>query len=117
MPTQNIELQRTIGKISLPYFDGSAKCTSNSWVQKLDTYFQLNPMMERDSIRIPTMHLEGDASDWWFHGLRNLVHDTVTTYEEFTIRLVCRFDRRDHDMSFMDLAQLKQLGMLEAYIS
>ena len=32
IPTQNFELQRTIGKISLPYFDGSAKCTANSWV-------------------------------------------------------------------------------------
>ena len=39
IPTLNFELQRTIDKISLPYFDGSTKCTTNSWMQKLDTYF------------------------------------------------------------------------------
>ena len=81
IPTQKFELQRTIGKISLPYFDGSTKCIANSWVQKLDTYFQLNPMVERDAIRMATLHLEGDASDWWFHGLKALVYDTLTTYE------------------------------------
>ena len=68
IPTKKFEMQRTIGKIPLPYFGGSAKCTTNSWVQKLDTYFQLNPLMERDSIRMATMQLEGDAIDLWFHG-------------------------------------------------
>ena len=63
-----------------------------------------------------TLHLEGDASNWWFHGLRTLGHHTVTTYEEFTIWLVNRFDRRDPDMSFRDLTQLKQYGNLDAYI-
>ena len=64
MPTQNFELRTTIGKFFLPYFDGSTKCTANSWVHKLDTYFPLNPMVERDDIRMATLHLEGDASDW-----------------------------------------------------
>ena len=100
-------MQRTIGKIPLPYFDGYTKCTANSWVQKLDTYFQLNSMMERDAIRMATLNMEGYASDWWFHGLRTLGHDTITTYEEFTGRFVKRFDRRDHDMSFRDISQLK----------
>ena len=84
MHTQKFELQRTIGKITLPYFDGSAKCTTNSWVKTIDTHFQLNPMMERDVIRMATLHLEGDASDWWFHGLITLDHDMVITYEYFT---------------------------------
>ena len=72
-------------------------------MKKLDTYFQLNPMMERDAIRMSTLHLKGDASDWWFHGLRNLGHDNVTTYEDFTRILVNRFDREDLDMSFEDM--------------
>ena len=41
----------------------------------------------------------------------------MTTCEDFTKRLVNRFDKRDPDMSFRDLAQLKQLGTPEAYIS
>jgi hypothetical protein len=27
-PTQNYELQRTVGKLNLPYFDGTSKCTA-----------------------------------------------------------------------------------------
>ena len=38
-PTPNYELQRTVGKLTLPYFDGTSKCTAQAWVQKLDTYF------------------------------------------------------------------------------
>ena len=46
MSTYNKELKNIVGKISLPYFDGSNKCSSSSWIQKLDKYFQLNPMDE-----------------------------------------------------------------------
>jgi len=38
-PLQNFELQRTMGKLTLPYFDGTSKCIARVWVQKLDTYF------------------------------------------------------------------------------
>ena len=38
-PTQNYELQCIVGKLTLPYFDGTSKCTERAWVQKLDTYF------------------------------------------------------------------------------
>ena len=44
---QNYEIKNVIWSISFPYIDGSSKCTTSSWVQKLDTYFQLNPMDER----------------------------------------------------------------------
>ncbi len=63
-PTQNFELQR-VGKLTLPYFDGTSKCTARAWVQKLDTYFQLNPMAKTDAIKLATLHLEGEAHDWW----------------------------------------------------
>ena len=116
-PTQNFELQRTLGKISLPYFDGSSKCTARAWVQKLDTYFQLSPMAETDAIKLATLHLEGEAHDWWYHGMTTLGHAHVITYAEFTGRLVHRFDRKDPEISFRELAQLKQTGTAEAYIS
>ena len=32
------ELERMVGKIEIPYFDGSPKMTAQAWVQKLDTY-------------------------------------------------------------------------------
>lgn len=64
----NSELQRKIGKMSIPYFDGSGKTTARTWVQKLDTYFQLNPMMEEEAIKYVALHLDGVAHEWWHHG-------------------------------------------------
>ena len=81
MPAQNFELKNVIGKIYFPYFDGTSKCTVSSQIQKSDTYFHLNPMVERDSIKLATLHLDGEANDWWFHGIRNIGCDQVTAYE------------------------------------
>jgi hypothetical protein len=33
-----------------------------------------------------------------------LAHSHITSYREFTERLMDRFDRRDHEIHFMDLA-------------
>ena len=38
-PYQNYELKDAIGKITLPYFDGTSNCSVSSWIQKMDTYF------------------------------------------------------------------------------
>ena len=70
-----------------------------------------------EAIKIVALHLEGEAHDWWFHGLYTLGHANVNAYSEFTRRLVERFDRRDLEAPFMGLAKLKQSGNLETYIS
>ena len=46
-----------------------------------------------------------------------LHHDRITSYQEFVDRLVERFDRKDPETYFRDLAQLRQSGNLETYIS
>ena len=46
---KNLDLQWKVQKLSTPSFDGSNKCTARAWVQKLDTYFQLNPMRGRSN--------------------------------------------------------------------
>jgi len=76
----NYELERKAGKMEIPYFDGSSKVTVQAWVQKLDTYLQLNPMRELDAIKFSTMYLEGKARDWWYHGLTTLGHNHITSY-------------------------------------
>ena len=63
------------------------------------------------------MHLDGEAQDWWFHGMVTLGHSMVTTYAEFTRRLMERFDRRDPEQHFVELTRLKQIGSLETYIA
>ena len=90
-----------MGRFFLLNFDGLSKCTAKSWVEKLDIYFQLNQVPEMEAIKIAVLHLEGEAHDWQFHGLSTLGHANVTTYSEFTRRLVERFDRRDLEAPFM----------------
>jgi hypothetical protein len=49
----NYELECRAGKMEIPYFDGLSKMTAQAWVQKLDTYLQLNPMREMDAVKLP----------------------------------------------------------------
>ena len=42
--TQKYELQKTLGRLTIPNFDGTHRGSTRIWVQNLDTYFQLNPM-------------------------------------------------------------------------
>ena len=67
-------------------------------------------MLEEDAIRFSTLHLEGTTHEWWYHGLVTLGHNLITTYEEFTNKLIERFDVKDPEVSFHELAQLKQHG-------
>jgi hypothetical protein len=59
----SFEFERRAGKIEIPYFDGTTKMTAQAWVQKLDTYLQLNPMREMEAIKFSTMYLDGKAHD------------------------------------------------------
>ena len=99
-----------MGKLFLPNFDGSSKCSAKAWVEKLDIYFQLNKVPEMEGIKIAALHFEGEAHDWWFHGLSTLGHSNVTIYSEFTRRLVEILYIRDLEAPFMSLEKLKQLG-------
>jgi hypothetical protein len=74
-------------------------------------------MTEVETICFSTLHLEGEAQEWWYHGLVTLGHNRITSYIEFTERPMDRFDRRDPEIHFRDLAQLRQTGTAEAFIS
>ena len=80
---QNQDLQHSLGRLFMPSYDGSPKCTTKAWVEKLDTYFQLNRVSEMEAIKIAALHLEGEAHEWWFHGLSTLGHASVTSYADF----------------------------------
>ena len=106
-----------MGKVTLPSYDGSTGCTARAWVQKLDNYLQLNPMIETEAILFATLHLEGEAHEWWYHGLTTLGHSNVTSYLDFTQMIIDRFDRKDPELYFRELAQIRQTGTPDAYIS
>jgi hypothetical protein len=74
-------------------------------------------MIETEAISFTTLHLEGEAHEWWYHGLVTLGHSRITSYREFTDRLMDRFDRKDPEIHFRDLAQLRQTGTTEAFIT
>ena len=62
-------------KVAILSFDGPSQMSTSAWLQKLSLYFKLNPMVEEDALKMAILHLEGEASDWWFNGLRNFGHD------------------------------------------
>ena len=64
-------------------------------------------MIETEAISFATLHLEGEAHEWWYHGLVTLGHSRIISYREFTDRLMDRFDRKDPKIHFRDLAQLR----------
>jgi hypothetical protein len=113
----NIDFIWKVGKLTIPSFDGSSKCTARTWVQKLDMYYKLNQMTETEAISFATLHLEGEAHEWWHHGLVTLGHSHITSNREFTERIMDRFDKRDPQIHFRDLAQLRQTGTPEAFIT
>ena len=62
------------------------------------------------------LHLEGEDSDWWFHGIRTLGHDHILSYEGFSNALMEIFERKYPELPLKELAQLKQVGTLEVYM-
>ena len=87
----------------VPTYDGSSKSIAQASVEKLDTYFQLNRMTKMEAVKMATLHMEGEAHDWWFHGSSTLGHASVTSYEDFTQRVVECFDRKDLEAHFREL--------------
>jgi hypothetical protein len=61
--------------------------------------------------------LDGEAHEWWYHGLVTFDHNHITSYLEFTERLMERIDRRDPKLHSRDLTQLRQTGLVEAFIT
>jgi hypothetical protein len=113
----NLDFIRKVGKLTIPSFDGLSKYTARAWVHNLDTYYKLNQMTETEAISFTTLHLEGEAHEWWYHGLVTLGHSRITSYREFTYRIMNRFDRKDSEIHFRDLAQLRQTDIAEAFIT
>ncbi len=103
----NNDLRSKLSKVNLSQFDGSGSMSTQAWVMKVDTYFQLNPMPKEEAIKFAALHLEGVAHEWWHHGTIMLGHDQVNTYAELTKRLIDQFDGKDPEVNFKELAQLR----------
>jgi hypothetical protein len=115
--TQNMDFIKKVRKMNIRTFDRSSRCSAQAWVQKFDTYFKLNPITKSEAISFATLHLDGEAHEWWYHGLVTLRHSHITSYLEFNERLMKRFDRRDPKLHFKDLTQLRLTGSIKEMAS
>ena len=70
-----------MGKVTIFSLVGSSQMYASAWLQKLSVYFQLNPMIEEDPLKISILHIEGEASDWWFYGIITLGHDQILSFK------------------------------------
>ena len=113
---QNQDFRSKVNKVTLPNFDGSKKLTAHAWLQKLNTYLTLSPMTEEDALQFAILHLEDTTHDWWHQGLITQGHQNITSYEEFSQKLIKRFDRKHPQENFKKLTQLRQQGTIEDYI-
>lgn len=75
-------------------------------MHKLDIYLSLRPMPKAKAIQFAVLHLKGVAYDWWHHGLVTQNHTLIHSYTKFVERLIARFDRKDVELYYRDLALL-----------
>ena len=73
-------------------------------------------MAEEDAFKKAILHPEGEASDWWFHGIRTMGDYHILSYEGLSNTLMERFERKYLELHFKELTQLKQVGTPETYM-
>ncbi|XP_059075204.1 uncharacterized protein LOC131875180 [Cryptomeria japonica] len=74
-------------------------------------------MPEDEAIQFVVLHLDGVAYDRWHHGLVTQNHGLIHSYREFIERLISRFDLKDVELYYKELALLRQTGYVETYIN
>ena len=72
-------------------------------------------MTTKNALQFSILHLEGTAHEWWHNGLLSLGHQNVTSYQEFSQKLIKRFDQVQPEWYFKELAHLKQHGTVEEF--
>lgn len=102
-------------KLPIPIFDGEKK-SAKGWLPKLQTYFALCPMIEEKAIPLASLCLEGITYEWWHHGLITQGHNEISTFEEFSRRVLDRFEKKDVEEYCKELATLEQTTKVESYI-
>ena len=74
-------------------------------------------MTEKGAIKFAILHLRGSAHKWWHYGQNSLGLKKITTYNEFTQKLMNRFDQIDPKWYFQELTRLRQSGTVEEFAS
>ena len=72
-------------------------------------------MTLENAIKFAIIHPTREAHNWWHHGIITLGHKSITTYGEFTQKLISRFNQKEPKWYFQDLIHLKQIGTIEEF--
>lgn len=70
----------------------------------LENYLALKPMAKDEAIEFATLHLDGVAQEWQYLVINTLGHKSITTYDEFSCKLIEIFDKKDLEVHFRELA-------------
>jgi len=73
-------------------------------------------MREMDAIRFSSLHLYGITYEWWYNGFTILGHNKVFIFEEFFQRVLDRFEKKDEEEYFRDMATLQQITTMGSYV-
>lgn len=102
--------------MTLPFFDGKDSMIARAWLQKVQTYFSLKPMVEWEAVQFAVIHLTGTAYEWWHNGLVTRDHGTIESFEVFANKLLDRFERQDANEYFDELATIRQKTNVADYV-
>ena len=80
----------------LSKFDGSLTYAAEVWVKKIEAFFLLHLVLDKEVVEITVLHLEGEAKNRW---ISLLSHTRVSTLVEFSQRLIRRFGKRREEPS------------------
>ena len=68
--------------------------STRGWAHEMDTYSQLNLMLEDGTIKYATLRLNDISPKWWRHGMVTTTHDQINSYVEFIEQLIDPFERK-----------------------
>ena len=77
-------------------------------MKDLNTHLQQHQVSEHEATRVVALNLEGKAYAWWFYETSSLNHVNISTYANFTRRLVTRFDLKNSETYLVELAKPKK---------
>ena len=80
----------------LSTFNESLTCAAGVWVKKLEDFFLIHLVVDREAVKFAALHLEGEAKTWWFS---HWDHARVSTLADFSQRLIRIFGQKREEPS------------------
>nr|GMD14187.1 Transposon Ty3-G Gag-Pol polyprotein [Ipomoea batatas] len=98
-------------KFDPPKFSGT---DPDGWIFRAQEYFEYNNVSSEQRLRVTSLLMEGEASDW-FRWMKN--NHLLTSWLDFTTQVKLRFDPSHFEDFVGQLSELTQLTTVGAYRS